>query len=145
MNIRTAGIEDLPVVQEVENACFHEERYSTEDLSAILGEEGFDTLLAEDGRTMGAAIVNYRPELVAAQLVSLAVLPPYRGKGVARALLREAESLVRSRGARLMVLQVGTVNVPAMNLYVHHGFRIEGMIGDYYGPGRDAFFMSREL
>ena len=143
--IRIAGIEDLPAVQQIENMCFQEERYSTEDLSAILEEDGFETMLAEEDGAVGSAIVNYRPDLIAAQLVSLAVLPQYRGQGIAHALLREAERRVRARGARRMVLQVEVINVPAMNLYVHHGFVIEGVIGNYYGLGRDAFFMSKAL
>ncbi len=143
--IRNAGIEDLPVVQQIENMCFQEERYSAEDLSAILEEDGFETMLAEEDGPVGSAIVNYRPDLIAAQLVSLAVLPRYRGRGIAHLLLSEAEKRVRARGARRMVLQVEVINVPAMNLYVHHGFTIEGVIGNYYGPGRDAFFMSKAL
>ena len=143
--IRTAGIEDLPILQQIEITCFQEERYSAEDLAAILEEDGFETILADADGPIGSAIVNYRQELIAAQLVSLAVLPQYRGQGIAHALLVEAEGRVRARGARKMVLQVEVINVPAMNLYLHHGFNIEGVIGDYYGPGRDAFFMIKVL
>jgi len=143
--IRTAGIEDLPILQQIENICFGDERYSAEDLAAILEENGFETMLAEVDGPVGSAIVNYRQDLIAAQLVSLAVLPQYRGQGIAHALLIEAEKRVRAKGARRMVLQVEAINVPAMNLYLHHGFTIEGVIGDYYGPGRDAFFMIKAL
>jgi len=143
--MRTAGIEDLPILQQIENICFQEERYSAEDLAAILEEDGFETILADADGPIGSAIVNYRQELIAAQLVSLAVLPQYRGQGIAHALLVEAEGRVRARGARKMVLQVEVINVPAMNLYLHHGFNIEGVIGDYYGSGRDAFFMIKVL
>lgn len=143
--MRTAGIEDLPILQQIEITCFQEERYSAEDLAAILEEDGFETILADADGPIGSAIVNYRQELIAAQLVSLAVLPQYRGQGIAHALLVEAEGRVRARGARKMVLQVEVINVPAMNLYLHHGFNIEGVIGDYYGSGRDAFFMIKVL
>jgi ribosomal protein S18 acetylase RimI-like enzyme len=143
--MRTAGIEDLPILQQIEITCFQEERYSAEDLAAILEEDGFETILAEADGPLGSAIVNYRQDLIAAQLVSLAVLPQHRGQGIARALLMEAEGRVRARGARKMVLQVEVINVPAINLYLHQGFCIEGVIGDYYGPGRDAFFMIKVL
>lgn len=143
--IRTAGIEDLKEVKWIEDACFQDERYSTEVLSAMLLETGFDTLLAEIDGPAGSATVNYRNDLVAAQLVSIAVLPQYRGRGLAQCLLMEAEERVRSRGARRIVLQVEVVNVPAINLYLHRGYVIEGMIGDYYGPGRDAFLMQKDL
>jgi ribosomal-protein-alanine N-acetyltransferase len=145
VRIRDAGIEELPEVQAIENSCFGEERYSEEALAAMLEEEGFETFLAEDDELMGSATVNYRDDLVAAQLVSIAVLPRFRGKGVARALLAEAEARVRRRGATRMVLQVAVTNVAALNLYLHQGYVLEGMIGDYYGPGRDAYFMDKVL
>lgn len=146
MRIRDAGIEELPEVQHIENSCFGEERYSEEVLAAMLEEKGFETFLAEeDDELMGSATVNYRDDLVAAQLVSIAVLPRFRGKGVAKALLAEAEDRVRGRGADRMVLQVSVTNVAALNLYLHQGYVLEGMIGDYYGPGRDAYFMDKVL
>jgi ribosomal protein S18 acetylase RimI-like enzyme len=60
-------------------------------------------------------------------------------------LLGEAERRAQEQGADRMVLQVGVVNVGAINLYLHQGFVLEGMIGDYYGPGRDAYFMTKML
>jgi ribosomal-protein-alanine N-acetyltransferase len=143
--IRTAGIEDLPRLRDIENECFQEDRYSTEVLAAMLAEEGFITLIAEDDGPLGAATVNYRRDLVAAQLVSLAVLSNHRGRGIATALLAEAEEWARKRDADRMVLQVGVVNVAAINLYLHQGYLIEGVIGDYYAPGGDAYFMTKRL
>jgi ribosomal-protein-alanine N-acetyltransferase len=145
VRIRTAGIEDLPELQEIENGCFRDERYSVNVLMAMLAEKGFVTLIAEEGGPLGAVTINYRPDLVAAQLVSLAVLPYHRGRGIATALLAEAEGRAQAQGADRMVLQVGVVNVAAINLYLHRGYILEGMIGDYYGPGRDAYFMTKVL
>jgi ribosomal-protein-alanine N-acetyltransferase len=146
VRIRDAGIEELPEVQNIENACFQEERYAKEVLAAMLEEEGFETFLAEeDDEIMGSATVNYRKGMAAAQLVSIAVLPMHRGKGVAKALLKEAERRVRRRGAKKMVLQVNVLNVAAINLYLHYGYVLQGMIGSYYGPGKDAYFMDKVL
>ncbi len=145
MRIRDAGIEELPEIQRIENSCFGEERYPTDVLAAMIEEEGFETFLAEDEEIMGSATVNYRDELVAAQLVSIAVLPRFRGRGIARALLTEAEARVRKRGADRMVLQVSVTNVAAINLYLHQEYVLQGVIGDYYGPGKDAYFMEKAL
>ncbi len=146
VRIRSAGIEELPEVQNIENSCFQEERYSTEVLAAMLEEEGFETFLAEeDGEIMGSATVNYRDDLIAAQLVSIAVLPQHRGRGVAKALLSEAEARVVRRGADIMVLQAGVTNIAALTLYLCYGYVLRGVIGDYYGPGRDAYFMDKML
>jgi ribosomal-protein-alanine N-acetyltransferase len=143
--IRAAGIEELPEIQEIEEACFQEDRYPPEVLAEMLAEEGFETIIAESEELLGSATVNYRKGMVAAQLVSIAVLPGHRGKGIAKALLVEAERRVRRRGAKKMVLQVNVLNVAAINLYLHHGYVLQGMIGSYYGPGKDAYFMDKEL
>jgi ribosomal-protein-alanine N-acetyltransferase len=112
----------------------------------MLEEEGFETFLAEeDGEIMGSATVNYRDDLIAAQLVSIAVLPQHRGRGVAKALLSEAEARVVRRGADIMVLQAGVTNIAALTLYLCYGYVLRGVIGDYYGPGRDAYFMDKML
>lgn len=146
VKIRSAGIEELPELQQIEDLCFFEERYSPDILAAMLAEEGFETIMAEeDGEVMGSATVNYRPDMIAAQLVSIAVLPEHRGKGVAKALLVEAENRVRKRGAKRIVLQVSVLNVAALNLYLHQGYVLQGMIGDYYGPCKDAYFMDKVL
>lgn len=143
--IRSAGIEELPEVQEIEAACFQEDRYPPEVLAEMLVEEGFETVLAEDEELLGSATVNFRKGMAAAQLVSIAVLPGHRGKGVATALLAEMEKRARRRGARKMVLQVNVLNVAAINLYLHQGYVLQGMIGNYYGPGKDAYFMDKVL
>ena len=36
---------------------------------------------------------------------------------------------------RKLALEVGVANVPALNLYLHSGFVIEGTVPDYYGKG----------
>ncbi|MBI0584387.1 MAG: GNAT family N-acetyltransferase [Methanomassiliicoccus sp.] len=145
MIFRTAGIEDLPELQRIEESCFQEERYPPEVLAEILLDGDFETILAEEDELVGAATINCGEDLAAAQLASIAVLPPHRGKGIGRALLDEAEGRARGRGRKIMVLQVNVHNVAAINLYLHRGYIIEGMIGDYYGPGRDAYFMDKML
>jgi ribosomal protein S18 acetylase RimI-like enzyme len=44
-----------------------------------------------------------------------------------------------------MVLQVAVTNVAALNLYLHQGYVLQGVIGSYYGPGKDAYFMDKVL
>ena len=143
MKIRPAGIGDLDEIARIEAACFDRERYPPELLFQMLSQEGFATFIAEDGGSLGSVTVHCQGE--GAHLVSLAVLPKFRNRGVASALLAEAERAARRLGAARMVLQVSVLNVPAMNLYLHRGYVLEGVIRDYYGPRRDAYFMWRIL
>jgi ribosomal protein S18 acetylase RimI-like enzyme len=52
----------------------------------------------------------------------LAVLPAYRGKGVGRALLAEAERQARGRGCCRLTLEVQDDNTRARSLYERFGF-----------------------
>jgi hypothetical protein len=53
-----------------------------------------------------------------------------RGRGVARALMRAAESLAIERGRTLLVLDTA-VEDGASGLYERLGFKLSGMIPDY--------------
>jgi ribosomal protein S18 acetylase RimI-like enzyme len=55
------------------------------------------------------------------------------------------EKRSRRKGAKKIVLQVNVLNVAAINLYLHQGYVLQGMIGSYYGPGKDAYFMDKIL
>jgi GNAT superfamily N-acetyltransferase len=56
------------------------------------------------------------------ELKRMYVVPPYRGRGVAGALLRAAEEEARSRGARRIVLQTGDRQPDAVRLYEREGY-----------------------
>jgi ribosomal-protein-alanine N-acetyltransferase len=143
--IRAAGIDDLDHIVRIERACFRVERYPRTVLKAMLTEEGFFTFLAEDPEVLGSATLLYRAGNLTAQLISIAVLPPHRNRGVAKTLLQKVEERARELGAERMVLQVSITNVPAINLYLHSGYFIKGVIKDYYGPKQDAYCMDKRL
>ena len=52
----------------------------------------------------------------------VAVLPGYRGRGVAQAMLARVEEEARRRGACKLTLEVLEGNQPAMRLYQREGF-----------------------
>ncbi len=79
-------------------------------------------------------------------IVSLAVLPEYRRRGIATKLLEAALRTLRDEyGAREVYLEVRVSNEPAINLYKKMGFRIIHVIPRYYADGEDAYLMAREL
>lgn len=53
----------------------------------------------------------------------IAVLPGFRGRGIGRALLAEAESIARSRGCCKMTLEVLQGNTTARSAYLSFGFK----------------------
>jgi ribosomal protein S18 acetylase RimI-like enzyme len=81
-----------------------------------------------DGRLVGFACVWARvppepDEGAAYAFVSdLAVLPPFRGRGIGRELLAGAERHARTHGAAVLRLDVLAANVDARRLYEDAGF-----------------------
>ena len=55
-------------------------------------------------------------------LQAIAILPQYRGKGLARQLLGKAESLARDSGTNRIALQVEEVNEVAFKTYQKNGY-----------------------
>ncbi|MBC7129749.1 ribosomal protein S18-alanine N-acetyltransferase [Candidatus Bathyarchaeota archaeon] len=78
-------------------------------------------------------------------IVSIAVLPGYRRKGIGEALIRRAMEGMRKYNAKQCFLEVRVTNTPAINLYKKMGFEVKKVIRGYYSDGEDAYLMAREL
>jgi [ribosomal protein S18]-alanine N-acetyltransferase len=79
-----------------------------------------------------------------AEILSLAVAPQARGKGLGRALLRTAIAKAEQMGADAMFLEVGSDNPAALALYAGLGFVNVGARKAYY-RGRDALVLRLSL
>ena len=76
---------------------------------------------------------------------NLAVLPAWRRRGVARALLVEVLAAARREGATRATLEVRASNTPALELYGGFGFEQRGCRPRYYtNPEEDALVLWRE-
>jgi ribosomal-protein-alanine N-acetyltransferase len=78
-------------------------------------------------------------------VVSVAVLPQYRRKGIGEALITEALKGMRLYNAKQCFLEVRVTNAPAVDLYKKLGFQVTRTVHGYYADGEDAYVMSREL
>lgn len=78
--------------------------------------------------------------------MKLAVLTPFRRRGIGDSLLSYALSDAASLGARSAYLEVRLQNEPAICLYRRKGFREIGIRKAYYhDTGDDALVMRLEL
>jgi len=78
-------------------------------------------------------------------IVSVAVLPQYRRKGIGQALITEAMEGMRLYNAKQCFLEVRVTNTPAVDLYKKLGFQVTRTIHGYYADGEGAYVMSCEL
>ncbi len=69
-----------------------------------------------------------------ARILSIAVSPDWRGRGVAGALMAAAMDYFASRGVDRVRLEVRPDNEPAVKLYHHYGFVDAGFTYDSQGP-----------
>jgi len=78
-------------------------------------------------------------------VVSIAVMPEQRRKGVARALITKALEGMEYYKAKQCFLEVRVTNDTAISLYKKLGFEITRTISGYYSDGEDAYVMTKKL
>ncbi len=78
-------------------------------------------------------------------VVSIAVLPHVRRKGVAQALMTTAMEGMRYYKAKQCYLEVRVTNVAGVALYKKLGFDVSRTIEGYYSDGENAYLMTKKL
>ena len=78
-------------------------------------------------------------------VVSVAVLPVFRKKGLGKALVEEAMNGVMLRKCDELYLEVRCSNTAAVRLYEGLGFIIRHRLRSYYRDGEDAYLMAIEF
>lgn len=78
-------------------------------------------------------------------IVSVAVSPKHRRKGIGSLLLSQALEKLKELKTKEVFLQVEVTNSPAINFYKKFGFEVEDVIPNYYGKERDAYLMRLKL
>lgn len=141
MDILPASLLDLGPLQQIERACFDDDRWPLLDLMAVLTFPSVVRLKAiVDGRMVGFVAGDQRDAQGLAWISTIAVLPDYRAQGIGRALLDACESKLTSQRVRLCLR---TNNASALRLYEAHGYQRVDMWHGYYKDGADALVMEK--
>jgi ribosomal-protein-alanine N-acetyltransferase len=142
--VRRCRASDLRSVLAIERASFAADAWPRELFVELLEECPRLFLLGVvDGQVAGYIAAVTRGET--AELVSIAVHPRYRGRGVAGALLRRVLALLRRDAIGQCRLMVRPANLSAIRLYLAFGFTRVRRVKDYYGRGRDGWRMRLRL
>ena len=134
---------ELGSVVNLSARCF-DSAWPAESFRMAQGRARTATLTARDGgRLVGYAV--FRTVLDEAELLSLAVAPEDRRRGVGGMLLDDLFERVRRGGVISLYLEVRADNRAAFALYASRGFVIEGRRPGYYRDATDALLMRRTL
>src|SRR5262249_37019150 len=121
--------------------------WSAAEITEVLAGPGAFGLAVRDGADV-AGFILARAIAGEAEVLTLAVPPAHRRRGLARALLEAATAQSRAAGAEAIFLEVAADNVAAIGLYAGAGFQRVGARAGYYrtatGP-IDAIVMRRSL
>ncbi len=139
---------DIPVLATYEKELFPYSPWSTsqfkEEFAGIPSTRYMS--VAEDGNTIvGYCGVFVPAPGIEADILTVAVLPAYRRQGIAREFMRQIEVYAVERKASAMMLEVELSNESAIKLYESLGYMKISVRMDYYGPGKDAHVMRKEL
>lgn len=149
LHVEPARIADADALARLHAQGFYR-GWPREDFAAYLADpDATPAYVACDAKRRIAGFAMLRLAADEAELMTIAVAPKWRGKGVAAALLRAGfEDLLMSR-ARRLYLEVAADNGPALALYRRHGFAEIGRRDGYYarpdGKPATALVMSRDL
>ena len=119
---RAAGEGDLGAALELRHEVFVvEQSVPLADELDGRDDEAEHLVAVEDGKVVGTCRLLHHDGVT--KLGRMAVAPVARGRGIAGALLAEAEDAARRAGSRTMVLDAQT---GALGLYERAGYRVEG-------------------
>jgi ribosomal-protein-alanine N-acetyltransferase len=125
--------------------------WSEDEMERLLSDPTVITHLARENGGRGALLGFLMSRVAAdeAEILSVAVDPKARGRGIAGDLLRHHLARITARGSARIFLEVGEDNRPALRLYDKAGFREVGKRTGYYpkpgGGAVSALVLRREL
>ncbi len=77
-------------------------------------------------------------------VVSIAVLPEHRKKGIGKRLMIEGMKAMKEYGAEEIVLEVRITNDSALAMYKSLGFTVVRELRGYYHDGESGYLMSKK-
>ncbi len=153
IELMPAGLVHAELLAAMHAVCFAEP-WTPRSMAEVLAMPGAEGLIAVDGGSLRpsidppgpAGLVLWRRAGDEAEILTLAVLPPWRCRGVGARLLDAAMTAAAGGGggAAEMFLEVAADNGAALALYRRMGFERVGERKGYYG-GADAITMRRNL
>ena len=142
--IEKASVSDVKDISVIENVCFSVP-WSENAISDFIQNPLCIMFCAkQDSKTAGYIGLYIIAE--DCDIANVAVLPQFRGRGIAKKLIEHAESHAKEKGVKKLMLEVRASNIPAISLYEKLGFSVVGIRKNYYTqPKEDALLMDKPI
>ena len=140
---------DIPVIASMEKVIFKDDPWSIGQFKEEVANNGITRhyLVACDSNHQ---IIGWAGAMCAAEgsdtdVLTIAVDPDFRLRGIARHMLTSLIDWAYTKNSPTIFLEVEKNNQPAQALYISEGYEIISLRPDYYGVGLDALVMSKVL
>jgi len=141
--ISEAAERDAAAVAAVHAASFRR-GWSEDEFRRLIADRSVVAHRATAGRTLIGFILS-RVTAGEAEILSVAIVPAWRGRSIARPLLDLHLRRLAGLGARTVFLEVDEHNAPACRLYRRAGFYEVGRRKGYYDGTATALTLRRDL
>jgi [ribosomal protein S18]-alanine N-acetyltransferase len=140
LQIRQFKADDISAISEIEQVSF-KDPFPSYFLSQLADANPVTFLVAViKDKIVGYAVIDKWPDQE--HLVSIAVIPASRKKGVGQALLDHLTERLQTGSVKL---EVRRSNKAALDLYRKNGFVQTGVAHSYYTDGEDAILMEKVI
>ena len=118
--------------------------WAEDEVYALLADKAVIGHRAMVRRAMVGFVIS-RVAADEAEILSLAIAPAWRGRGLSRPLLDFHMRALAGRAVCAIFLEVDEHNAPALRLYGGAGFRQVGQRRGYYAGSASALILRRDL
>jgi ribosomal-protein-alanine N-acetyltransferase len=115
-----------------------------EEFAGIPATRFFELAISEN-EIVGYAGVFAPGNGAVADLLTVTVVNGFRRQGIAKKLISDIESYCQTKGSSAVMLEVAVDNTGAISLYENLGYLQISTRSNYYGSGKDALVMQKEL
>lgn len=144
LTIRTMLESDLPSVVAIERLSFSTPWSEILFFNELYKQRSIPKVAVIGDRIAGYICANHVAD--EGHILNLAVHPDFRGKGIAKTLVKNILEELKENACRFLYLEVRASNNAARKLYEGFGFSVAGTRKGYYTePKEDAVIMSVRL
>jgi ribosomal-protein-alanine N-acetyltransferase len=146
---RDATLQDLATFVQLDKELFPHAMWSQEhyenDYKGVPRTHFFTVAVNDENQIVGYAAVMVPAPGVEADVLTIGVIPEHRKSGIGRAFMAQLESWAIDKESNAMMLEVAVENIAAIAMYESLGYSRISERKNYYGSGRDALVMRKEL